>query len=87
MNGFDSPNLLLAAAAYALGAAGAATFGDASIVVNVLAGGGLGGLVAQLVILRRSRQGVHGREPQIVAAWSALGAAFTLVATAFVELL
>jgi hypothetical protein len=43
--------------------------------------------VAQLVVLRRARQGARGREPQIVAAWSALGAAFTLVATAFVELL
>ena len=87
MDGFDSSNLLLAAAAYALGAAGAATFGDASIVVNVLAGAGLGALVAQLVILRRARQGVRGREPQIVAAWSAVVAGLTLIVTVLVELL
>jgi hypothetical protein len=87
MNGFDSPNLPLAVGAYLGGAIGAVAFGDASIVVNVLAGAGLGALVAQLVILRRARQGVRGREPQIVAAWSAFVAGLALIVTALVEVL
>jgi hypothetical protein len=87
MNGFDSLNLPLAVGAYLGGAIGAVAFGDASIVVNVLAGAGLGALVAQLVILFRARQGVHGREPQIVAAWSAFVAGLTLIVTVLVELL
>lgn len=80
-------NLAVATCAYGLSAIGAALFGDSSVVVDVLAGGGLGALIAQVVILRRARQGVHGREAQIVAAWSAFLAALSLIAIAASELL
>jgi hypothetical protein len=87
MSDLDSPIPLLAVLTYTLGALSAALFGDTDIIVDVLAGSGLGALFAQLVILRRVRRGVHGREPQIIAAWTAAAAFMTLAATLLVELL
>lgn len=86
VNGVD-PSNLVAAAAYLAGAVGAAFFGDASIVVDALAAGGFGAIAAQLVILRRSAQGIRGREAEIVAAWTAACVTATLMGHGLAELL
>lgn len=86
MNGYDPSNLIAAGVVYAFGALSAAAFGNSELVVDLLAGGGLGAIVGQLVVLARARRGIRGRGAEIVAAWTAVGAAMTFVGYVVSEL-
>lgn len=71
--------VVLGGATYVAGAAIAAAWGESDLIVDLLAGGGIGAIVGQLVILRRARAGVRGRSSEIIAAWTAFGTGTTLV--------
>lgn len=75
------------AVTYLIAAIGAALFGDAGLVLDVLAGGGLGAIIGQLVILWRSRRGSRGRAAEIVAAWTAVCAVLALLLNVVAEVL
>ncbi len=78
LNGYEPWNLLVGGAAYLAAALGATLFGDVSIIIDVLASSGLGTVAGHLIVLARARRGIVGREPQIVAAWTAFGAVVAL---------
>lgn len=78
MNDYEPWNLLVGGAACLAAVLGATLFGDVSIIIDVLASSGLGTIAGHLIVLARARRGIVGREPQIVAAWTAFGAVVAL---------
>lgn len=87
MNEIDPVHLIPIGGGSLVGLFGVALFGDTGLVIDTLAGGGLGAIAGNLVVLRRRRARDRARAPEIVAAWTAGGAAFTFLIHLLVELL